>query len=136
MKLDISKITNSTDVIVRFSDTDAMGIVHFNKYFIYFEDGFISFLTSLGWSPGENLKKGIVFPIVESHCKYKASAKFGDVLEVVTKIEKFSTHSLTCTHEVLRKSNKEVLAFGTLVRVCYSLDQKKVPIKDVFPIED
>lgn len=136
MKMDISKIVNTTDVIVRFSDTDAMGIVHFNKYFIYFEDGFISFLNNLGWSPGENLKKGIVFPIVESHCTYKSSAKFGDILEVVTRIEKLTTHSLTCKHEVFRKSSKELLAYGSVVRVCYSLDQKKIPIRDVFPFEE
>lgn len=101
MSLDLRKISNSTEVIVRFSDTDAMGVVHFNRYFIFFEDGFIAFLKAIGISPFESFKKkGIVFPIVESHCKYEASARFGDVLEVNTKIDSFSTHSFTCHHEV------------------------------------
>ncbi len=135
MGLDIKKISNKTDIIVRFEDTDAMQIVHFNRYFIYFEDGFISFLNAIGFSPGEQIKKGIVFPIVESHCNYEASARFGDVLEVTTRIENISTHSLTCKHEVHRKKDGKLLAYGTLVRVCYSLDQKKIPVADVLPIE-
>ena len=136
MGLDIRKISNKTDIIVRFEDTDAMSVVHFNRYLIYFEDGFISFLNAIGMPPWEHIKRGIVFPIVESHCKYEASARFGDTLEVTTRIEKITTHSLTCKHEVRRKADGKLLAYGTLVRVCYSLEQKKIPVSDVLPIEN
>ncbi|MBD3350465.1 MAG: YbgC/FadM family acyl-CoA thioesterase [Candidatus Lokiarchaeota archaeon] len=132
MNLDITKLTNKTEVIVRFSDTDAMGIVHVNRYFIYFEDGFVSLLDSIGFHPSEHIKEGIVFPIVESHCNYESSAKFGDTLVILTKIKSVSTHSLTCSHEVRRRSDNTLLAHGTLVRVCYSLDNEKIPVDTIF----
>jgi len=133
MSLDIRKISNSTEVIVRFSDTDAMGVVHFNRYYIFFEDGFIAFMKALGLHE-DTRKKQIVFPVVESHCKYDASARFGDILEVITRLDNFSNHSFRCVHEVHRKADGKLLASGTVVRVCYSLDEKKIPISEVFPI--
>ena len=36
-----------TKVKVRFNDTDAMGVVHFKNYMVYFDDGFVSFMNSI-----------------------------------------------------------------------------------------
>ncbi|MHA1731658.1 MAG: acyl-CoA thioesterase [Promethearchaeota archaeon] len=121
-----------TEVRVRFSETDAMGVVHFNRYFLFFEEGFVSFLNSLGTSPAEHLERDVVFPIVEAHCTYKESAKFGDTVVIVTRIE-HKTHSLVCHHEVYRKSDDALLAHGKLVRVCYNTREKvKVPVASLF----
>ncbi|MFX1574353.1 MAG: hypothetical protein ACFFB0_16555 [Promethearchaeota archaeon] len=38
---------DSTKVKVRFNDTDAMGVVHFKNYMVYFADGFVSFMNSI-----------------------------------------------------------------------------------------
>ncbi len=129
MALDLTRITNTTEIVVRYSDSDVMGVVHYSRYLIYFEDGFMSFLKALGSSPTEHL-----FPIAESRCIYKESARFGDVLEVITQVEKITTHSLTCKHEIRRKSDKHLLAHGTIIRVCYSMEQKKIPLSDILPL--
>ena len=36
---------DSTRVKIRFNDTDAMVIVHFKNYMVYFDDGFVSFMN-------------------------------------------------------------------------------------------
>ncbi|GAB4320425.1 MAG: hypothetical protein Kow0069_24350 [Promethearchaeota archaeon] len=126
-------LTNLTEVAVRFSETDAMGVVHFNRYFLFFEEGFVSFLNSLGSSPAEWLKRDVVFPVVEAHCAYKESAKFGDVVQVTTAIESRSEHSLTFVHEVFRKGDQRLLAHGKLVRVCFDVRKReKVPVEEIF----
>ncbi len=125
---------DTTEVRVRFSETDAMGVVHFNRYFLFFEEGFVSFLNSLGNSPADHLEQDVVFPIVEAHCNYKESARFGDVVEITTRIE-YKTHSLICLHEVYRKSDHRLLAHGKLVRVCLNINTKqKVPVRELFKL--
>lgn len=37
---------DTTEIKVRFNDTDAMGVVHFKNYMVYFDDGFVSFMNS------------------------------------------------------------------------------------------
>ena len=43
----VLKTKDKTRVKVRFNDTDAMGIVHFKNYLVYFDDGFVSFMNNL-----------------------------------------------------------------------------------------
>ncbi len=119
------------EIKVRVSDTNAMGFAHVNNYFVYFDEAFVNLLSAIGFPPPEHMKRGIAFPVVESRCTFHAPAIFGDVLEIKTKIEKYSTHSMTTKHWVYRKINGTLLAEGTIVRVAFSLKGKKVPLAEI-----
>ncbi|MCB9679895.1 MAG: acyl-CoA thioesterase [Alphaproteobacteria bacterium] len=64
---------------VAFSDTDAAGIVHFARYFVWLEDCEHAFLRSVGMpvhavdADGERL-----FPRVEATCAWKAPLRFDE----------------------------------------------------------
>ena len=47
LKVKFLEHKDSTRVKVRFNDTDAMGVVHFKNYMVYFDDGFVSFMNSI-----------------------------------------------------------------------------------------
>ncbi|GAI83841.1 unnamed protein product, partial [marine sediment metagenome] len=66
------KVKDSTSVKVRFNDTDAMGIVHFKNYIVYFDDGFVSFMNSL-LSPKrieDTVHEGTVFGVKKVEITY------------------------------------------------------------------
>ena len=70
-----------THARVRYAETDATAIVYYANYFVYFELGRIEMFRTLGFPYDRRL------PIVETRCRYHASAVFDDPLEIQTFVE-------------------------------------------------
>ena len=124
-----------TKVKVRFNDTDAMGVVHFKNYMVYFDDGFVSFMNSInGKKPVEQLiHEGIAMGVKHVDITYEGSAKFGDYVIVETNIEKVGEKSVTFYHKILRESDREILAVVKAVRFVMDLKTKTLlPVLDFF----
>jgi acyl-CoA thioester hydrolase len=65
-----------TQTRVRYAETDAAGIVYYGNFLVYFELGRIEMFRELGIPYNRRL------PIAETYCKYHASARFDDLLEI------------------------------------------------------
>lgn len=119
---------DQTKVKIRFNDTDAMGIVHFMNYMMYFDDGFVSFMNSLG---GEKKVEELIYDNVALGVKnvnitYEGMAKFGDYLVINSEITKIGTKSITFYHQIFRVSDKEKIAEVTAVRFAMDLSTEKL----------
>ncbi|MBO7278905.1 MAG: acyl-CoA thioesterase [Bacteroidales bacterium] len=79
---------SETSLEVRYYETDLMGIVHHSNYIRYFECGRHQCLIDLGLPIYEIEKRGIMMPVVAVECQYKTPAKMGDILRIVSRIEK------------------------------------------------
>ncbi len=73
--------------IVRYSETDQMGIVHHSNYAVWFEAGRTEFFTKLGLSIREIEKRGILLPLYEMNCRFKSPARYEDEIIVKTKLD-------------------------------------------------
>lgn len=128
------KLLNHHDlkkVKVRFNDTDAMGVVHFMNYMMYFDDGFVSFMNSLGESEKVErmIHKHIALGVKHVDITYENSAKFGDYVIVKTNIERIGKKSMTFFHEITREANGDILAVVKATR--FILNLKKNQLMDV-----
>lgn len=119
---------NRTKIKVRFNDTDAMGIVHFMNYMMYFDDGFVSFMNSLNGSKkiADMIYENLAFGVKNVNITYERPAKFGDYLIVSTIIEKIGKSSITFSHEIFRESNNEKLAVIMTVRFVLNLSTNQL----------
>ena len=81
-------IQSETQIEVRYYETDQMGIVHHSNYIRYFECGRHQFLIDVGLPIMELEKHGIMMPVVSVNAKYHTPARMGDVLLVVSRVEK------------------------------------------------
>jgi acyl-CoA thioester hydrolase len=124
---------DETKVKVRFNDTDAMGIVHFKNYMIYFDDGFVSFMNSLwGITRVEQcIHEGIALGVKHVDITYENTATFGDYIIVKTKIERIGNKSMTFFHELSRESDGEIVAIVKATRFVMEISTKK--LKKVLP---
>lgn len=122
---------DTTKVKVRFNDTDAMGIVHFKNYMVYFDDGFVSFMNSLENSkPVEQcIHEGIALGVKHVDITYEHPATFGDYIVVKTNIEKIGNKSITFSHELSRESDGKIVAIVKATR--FVLDMKKKELRSV-----
>ena len=56
----------STELAVRFAETDAQGIAHNASYFVWFEVARADLLRSLGWTYREMEHDGVSLPVIEA----------------------------------------------------------------------
>lgn len=119
---------DSTKVKVRFNDTDAMGVVHFKNYMVYFDDGFVSFMNSIRNKRRieEMIHEGLACGVKHVDITYEGSAKFGDYIIVETRIKKIGNSSITFSHELYKEENKELLAKIECVRFVLDLKTNKL----------
>jgi acyl-CoA thioester hydrolase len=111
--------SDSLKILVRvtWSDTDAAQIVHYSKYFVFFERAEEELYRSLGFSFTDLASKGLCFPRVEAFCQYKKPARFNDLLEVELTIEELKEKSVKYGFKVNNKETGDLLAVGHLVVV-------------------
>jgi len=106
-----------TALRVTWSDTDAAQIVHYSKYFVFFERTEEEFYRSLGFSFIDLRDKGLCFPRVEAFCQYKKPARFNDLLEVELSVEELREKSVKYGFKVTNKETGDLLAVGHLAVV-------------------
>ena len=98
---------------VIYGDTDAAGVVYYGNYLRFFEIGrteFLRELTSISYKDIED--SGILLPVTESYCRYKASARYDDLLEISTSLTKLSKVSISFAHEIRNLETNQLLVVG------------------------
>lgn len=73
-----------TKVIVRYAETDQMGIVHHSIYPVWYEIGRSDYIKMYGTSYSEMEKSGIMTPLRNLTCHFKLPARYDDELIIRT----------------------------------------------------
>lgn len=103
---------HSFDLKVYYFDTDSYNIVWHGAYLKWFEIGRVEFFNMLGESLDKLQEANIQFPVVNLSSRYKASAKFGDILTVKTTIDKLTKLTIMFKHQVYNKETGQLLVIG------------------------
>ena len=67
---------------VRFSETDAMGIVHHSRYLPWLEAARVEYLRHLGHPYAELRAEGVDYTVIEAYMQYRQPVQFDDVVDV------------------------------------------------------
>jgi len=102
---------------IRFSDTDAMGIVWHGNYIKYMEDGREAWGNEYGLSYLDIYNKKLFTPIVETQLSHKRTLKFGDTAVVKTRYINTPAAKLVYQYEIYRKSDMKMVLKGRTVQV-------------------
>lgn len=116
---------------VRFVETDAMGVVHHANYLRWFEMGRVAYLKEADVYLNPLMEDGIVFPITDVSCKYRASGKFDDEIAIETVAEAITPVKMVFTYTVRRLADGAVLATGRTQNVFTNKEGKiiRLPAK-------
>jgi len=111
---------------VPYADTDQMGVVYYANYLIYFERFRNELLRRTGVSYREWEEKGIALPVIEACCRYRAPARYDDVLTVGGGISPVKGTRIRIDYRVLR--GETLLAEGYTVHACLNRAGRPVRI--------
>lgn len=119
------------EVRVSYRDTDQMGVVYYANYLAWFEAARTELLRAHGITYRVIEKeRRLALPAVEVHCKYKAPARYDDIVAVTTKISEMKNTSLRFEYEVYNKETKELLATASSTHVFIDENRRPVRIPD------
>ncbi len=106
-----------TEVRVRFSEVDLMGVVWHGNYLKYFEDGREAFGRKHGLGYLDFFDNNVVTPLVSIECNYKKSLLYGDSAIIHTSYIDCDAAKLLFEYKILKKDTKELIVIANSTQV-------------------
>jgi acyl-CoA thioester hydrolase len=126
----------TTEVRVRYAETDQMGIVYYANYLVWFEIGRVELLRALGLVYSQlEIDHQCILPVIEASCRYRAPARYDDEILIETRPSLLRGSVIKFAYRILRKAPEgtepTVLAEGETVHVVCDdqLNRKPLPEK-------
>jgi acyl-CoA thioester hydrolase len=123
----------STDVTVRFAETDAQGVAHNSTYLVWFEIARIAYLAEYAGGYPALREQGLESLVLESHVRYRRPAQFDDRLRIHARIGELRGARFRFDYEITR--NGEVIADGWTSHACVDAQTLR-PIRIPRPLAD
>ena len=111
----------SITVDVRFSETDAMGVVHHAAYVVWLEMGRVAWLNEAGVPYTEVAASGHHLAVTGIHAQYRASCRFGDAVRIETRITKLRSRQVEFGYELYHAATEALLVTATSEHICVDL---------------
>ena len=108
-------ISHSTDIRVRYADTDAMTFVYHGNYLIYFEQSRTEMLRAAGLSYAEIERMGLFIVVIEAHVRYHQPARYDDLLHVKATMNERPNLRFRIDYEISKESVDQLLITGYTV---------------------
>ena len=118
-----------TSFRVRYAETDQMGVVYHSNFVIWFEVGRVEMLRQLGFTYSEMEKQdGTHIAVVDMRCRYKAPARYDDMVAIRTRLVNVRDSLLHFAYEIVRNEDGTLLAEGETVHIVVDSEFKRMPL--------
>ncbi|HVR14491.1 MAG TPA: thioesterase family protein [Gaiellaceae bacterium] len=106
----------STEVSVRFAETDAQGVAHNSNYLVWFEVARVAYLAEHAGGYSAIRGQGVESFVLESHVRYLQPAQFDDHLTIHARVGELRGARFRFEYEITRGG--EVIADGWTSHAC------------------
>lgn len=119
-------LTQTTELEVKFSEADPLGIVWHGHYIRYFEDGREAFGEQYGLKYLDFYRNNIVVPIVSIKCDYKRILRYGHKIRLETTYEDTPAAKLLFHYSIWDLDTDEQVATGSSMQVFMEKDSMEL----------
>jgi acyl-CoA thioester hydrolase len=127
----------TTQLRVRYAETDQMGIVYYANYLVWFEIGRVELLRSLGLAYSElEIDHRLILPVVDAHCRYRAPARYDDEILIECWPSLVRESVVRFDYRILRRGKNgeepELLAEGETAHVVCNEKLERQPLPPAY----
>ncbi len=125
--------TSTTQIRVRYGETDQMGFLYYGFYALYYEQGRTEAIRQLGFTYKEIEAQGVLMPVTEMNARYFRPAHYDDLIRVETTIKELDKTSpeirfhTTLYNEAGKRLNEGIVHLVFLD----ALSRKKIPMPEL-----
>lgn len=116
---------STTQIRVRYGETDQMGYLYYGNYALYYEVGRAEAIRELGFTYAELEKQGVIMPVAELNVKYIRPAYYDDLITVKTILKVLPESHKIQFHSELYNEKEELLNVGVTTLVFLHADTKQ-----------
>ncbi len=116
-----------------YYETDQMKIVHHSNYIRWFEEARIFYLDAIGMRFADQENRGIVCPVLTVDAAYKKMVRFGDSVEVITRVSLYDGLRYGFSYEVRNTETGEICCTGTSTHCFLTADGKILRVRREYP---
>jgi acyl-CoA thioester hydrolase len=106
-----------------------MGVVYHSNYIVWFEVGRVEMMRDLGFNYREmEQNEGAHIVVVDVRCRYKAPARYDDLILLKTRLLIVRGSLLHFGYQVLRESDGTLLAEGETVHIVVDASLQRIAL--------
>ena len=122
----------TTQLRVRYAETDQMGYVYYGNYATYFEVARVELLRKHGIKYKELEEAGIMLPVLKLEINYHKPAKYDDLLTIKTEIKKQPSIIIEFHFKIYNQQNELLTTgFTSLVFIDMKRNKPTRPPKEI-----
>jgi len=114
--MDFPKVFPSPDAWlahrVSYGETDAMGVLYYAEYLHIFERSRSLFLRERGMGYNIVEKRGVILPVREAWCRYRAPSRYDDLIWVRCGVSGWGRASMRIVYEFRSEDRAQLRAQG------------------------
>lgn len=108
----------TTEIRVRYAETDQMGVAYYSNYLVWFEVGRSEVCRDRGFSYAEmEANTQAYLAVAEAHCRYHSPARYDEVLQIRTTIESLRKRTLNFRYQIIKKNTGVLVATGSTTHI-------------------
>lgn len=115
---------HSTEIRVRYGETDQMGVVYHGNYAQFLEVARVEWLRSINISYKKMEDDGIMLPVVNLNINFKKPALYDELIVVKTKLREKPGLKITVDQEIYNKNN-DLLTISEITLVFVNMQTKR-----------
>lgn len=119
-------LQHTTQVRVRYAETDQMGVVYHANYVVWMEVGRVEAMRSAGLNYADMEKEGVRVAVLGVEVDYKAAARYDDLVDVTAKIVEVQSRKMRIEYEIHRATDGLLLATGATKHLFINHELKPV----------
>jgi acyl-CoA thioester hydrolase len=119
-------LNHSTEIRIRYADTDQMKFVYNGKFFEYFEVGRAEMMREIGLTYKVIESKGFYMPVRETFIRFKNPAYYDELLVIESRVEKLPDIKVHIDHIIKSKERNVIVAEGYIELVFVNQKTNKV----------
>lgn len=120
------KLETNTDLNIRFSEVDSMGVVWHGNYLKFIEDGREDFGKKFGLGYLETFRAGLLIPIVNIECNYKRPIEYDFPCVINTRFIDSEAAKIIFEFTIFHKETKAVFCTAKSVQVFLDVNRELI----------
>ncbi|MHB1315901.1 MAG: acyl-CoA thioesterase [Christensenellales bacterium] len=120
-------------VKIRYSETGMFSMLRHTAIMDWFDVAICALMAESGTNYGEIERRGLFFPVLETHCRFLASAKLDDTIRARVSVIECGAVKTALKYEFFRQKDNVKIAEGESTHAFVDDRMHLVNIKKVWP---
>lgn len=105
----------TTQLRVRYADTDQMGYAYYGNYGAYYEVARVESLRHLGYAYKNLEAQGVMMPVLENHSKFIRPALYDELLRIEVTLKQLPTVRIQFYYRIFNEQDELIHTGNTLL---------------------